>query len=171
VTETSRAAPPSDELIEVVDDADRVIEVLPRSVVRARNLRHRTAFVVVRSTNGEILAHRRAATKRVAPGLWDLGFGGGVVPGETYEEAAARELAEEAGITAPLTFLADYTYDGEDSRERGQLFETVSDGPFRHPPEEIDATAFVAPGDLDAFGVTHPLCPAAIDVMVELLRG
>jgi 8-oxo-dGTP pyrophosphatase MutT (NUDIX family) len=160
-----------EELIEVVDDYDVVVDVVPRSVVREQNLRHRTAFVVVRSSAGEILAHRRAATKRIAPGMWDLGFGGGVVPGESYEEAAARELAEETGVTAPLTFLADYVYDGEDSRERGQLFEAVSDGPFVHPPDEVDATAFVAPGDLDAFAATHPLCPAAIDVMIELLRG
>jgi 8-oxo-dGTP pyrophosphatase MutT (NUDIX family) len=148
-----------------------VLDVVPRSVVRAENLRHRTAFVVVRSTGGEILAHRRAATKRIAPGMWDLGFGGGVAPGESYEDAAARELAEEAGITTPLRFVTDYLYDGVDSRERGQLFETVSDGPFRHPPDEVDETAFVAPSDLDAFAATHPLCSAAIDVMLELLRA
>ncbi|KAI0659397.1 NUDIX hydrolase domain-like protein [Cubamyces menziesii] len=37
----------------------------------------------------------------IGMGLWN-GFGGKVDPGETPEQAAVRELQEEAGITAPL---------------------------------------------------------------------
>ena len=158
------------EMIEVVDADDVVVEVVDRVRVRAERLRHRTAFVVVRSTRGEILAHRRALTKRTAPGEWDLGFGGGVAVGESYEHAAARELAEEAGISTPLRLVTAYAYDGADSVEIGRLFETVSDGPFVHPVDEVAETRFVAPDALDHFVATHHVCHAAIDVMVHLLR-
>src|SRR6187401_3434884 len=100
------------ELIEVVDSDDVVVEIVDRERVRSERLRHRTAFVVVRSTRGEILAHRRAETKSFAPGEWDLGFGGGVAVGESYEAAAARELAEEAGISTPLRLVSEYFYEG-----------------------------------------------------------
>jgi len=158
------------ELIEVVDEEDNVLEIVRRERVRAERLRHRTAFVVVRSSRGEVLAHRRALTKRVAPGEWDLGFGGGVAVGESYEDAAARELAEEAGISTPLVLVQAYTYDGPESVEVGRLYETVSDGPFVHPPDEVEDTRFVDPAALDDFGATHPMCHAALDVMVALLR-
>ncbi len=46
-----------------------------------------------------VLAEKRRADKRVAPGLVCLP-GGHVDPGETIEVALARELMEELGITA-----------------------------------------------------------------------
>jgi len=158
------------ELIEVVDADDVVVGVVDRARVRAELLRHRTAFVVVRSTHGEILAHRRAETKSSAPGQWDLGFGGAVGVGESYAAAAARELAEEAGITTPLHLVSDYHYDGADSVEIGRLYETVSDGPFVHPASEVAEARFVEPTGLDHFVATHRLCRAAVDVMVDFLR-
>ena len=162
--------PAVQEPVEVVDADDVVIEVVDRAQVRAERLRHRTAFVVVRSTRGQILAHRRAETKSSAPGEWDLGFGGAVAVGESYAVAAARELAEEAGITTSLQLVSDYRYDGADSNEIGQLFETVSDGPFVHPTSEVAESRFVDPADLDHFVATHRLCHAAAEVMVDLLR-
>ena len=32
---------PADELVEVVDDDDRIVDVVARSVIRARHIRHR----------------------------------------------------------------------------------------------------------------------------------
>ncbi|MBD0292401.1 MAG: NUDIX domain-containing protein [Jiangellaceae bacterium] len=160
-----------EELVEVVTAAGVTTAVVSRDDVLAQNLWHRTAFVMVRSSTGAVLAHRRAEMKRLAPGKWDLGFGGAVHAGESYEAAAARELEEEAGITTPLWFVGEYVYDGADSREVGQMFETVSDGPFRHPPDEVVESTFVDPVDLDEFLASHDFCDAAIDVMVPVLRG
>jgi 8-oxo-dGTP pyrophosphatase MutT (NUDIX family) len=140
-----------------------------RDDVLAGNLWYRTAFVIVRSSTEAVLAHRRAETKRLAPGKWDLGFGGAVHAGESYEVAAARELLEEAGISTPIHFVCDYVYEGADSREVGRLFETVSEGPFRHPPDEVIESTFVDPGDLAEFLAGHDFCDAAIHVMVPVL--
>ncbi len=88
---------PGDTLIDIVDEDDRVVDVVTRREMRARNLRHRSVGIAVLDAEGRVLIHRRADTKDVWPGRWDLAVGGVVDSGERWEVAAARELAEEIG--------------------------------------------------------------------------
>lgn len=46
--------------------------------------------------DGRVFAQRRAPTRRLFPGCWDL-VGGHLEPGETPREALVRELEEETG--------------------------------------------------------------------------
>ena len=86
------------EMVDVVDDDDRVIATVPRSRMRAEVLQHRAVSIAVFGSDGRLLVHRRADTKDVWPGMWDIAAGGVVAAGESYDEAAARELAEGLGI-------------------------------------------------------------------------
>jgi 8-oxo-dGTP pyrophosphatase MutT (NUDIX family) len=56
-----------------------------------------------------------------SPDFWLL-VGGGVQPGETYEQAAVREVFEETGITevvlGPCIWTADYTAAWHDGQPR-----------------------------------------------------
>ena len=84
--------------------------------------------------------HRRTATKLVMPGLYDCWAGGVVGPGEDPAGTAARELAEELGVTGvPLTRLFTLVYDEGAGGLRSHLFafEARFDGPVRHQPEEV----------------------------------
>jgi len=159
-----------DEIVEVLDDAGAVTGVAPRTRVWAENLWHRTAYVVVRSGYGAVLVHRRALTKTLEPGVWDLGFGGACEVGEDWAAAAARELFEEAGIRTPLRELGPYRWDGEDSREVGVLFETVSDGPFAHPPDEVATSRLVRLDELAAFCAGHRVLESALGLVLPHLR-
>jgi 8-oxo-dGTP pyrophosphatase MutT (NUDIX family) len=63
-------------------------------------------------------------------------------PGEDPATTAARELAEELGVTGvPLTPLFTLVYDEGDGGLRSHLhaYEARFDGPVRHQPEEIAA--------------------------------
>ena len=51
---------------------------------------------LIRNDRGYVFAQRRLSTRRVFPGAWDI-VGGHIEPGETLEEALAREIEEETG--------------------------------------------------------------------------
>jgi len=160
----------TEERVEVLDESGAIVGEAPRAEVIDRNLWHRTAFVVVRSSSGAVLAHQRALIKRLQPGKWDLGFGGACDIGEDWPDAAARELYEEAGIRGTLRQLAEYRWDGDGSREVGRLYETVSDGPFAFQADEVATAEFVAIDQLDTFLAEHELLEAAKAMVLPYIR-
>jgi hypothetical protein len=94
------------ELVDVVDEDDRVIDTVTRREIRARNLLHRCTYVLLRNAAGQILVHRRTDTKDVHPGAYDVFAGGVCAAGESYDDCARREAAEELGVDgAALRFL------------------------------------------------------------------
>ncbi|GAA2722899.1 MULTISPECIES: NUDIX domain-containing protein [Streptomyces] len=90
---------PADEVLDVVDEHDRVIGRAPRGEVYAKGLLHRCVFVQARDAHGRIFVHRRTAAKLVFPSMYDMFVGGVVGAGETYDAAALREAEEELGVT------------------------------------------------------------------------
>ena len=139
----SEAADPRHEVLDVVDDADTVIGREQRAVVYERRLRHRVASIVVRDPAGAVLVHRRTATKLVSPAKLDMLVGGVVDAGETYDACAARELAEEVGVTGtPLRHVTDVRYDGEVASAPWpqwiHLYEVTWDGPVTPQASEVD---------------------------------
>jgi isopentenyldiphosphate isomerase len=91
-----------DEWVEQVDERDRVLGVVPRSEAVRRGLLHRVAVTVCRDAGGRILVHRRSQRLSRFPGLHEVAVGGAVAVGESYEDAAVRELAEELGVRAQV---------------------------------------------------------------------
>lgn len=90
---------PAAEMIALYDAAGAQIGAERRGEVYARSLWHGSAGVLLRSVDGtRVHVHRRADTKLVMPGVHDCVAGGVVDPGETPEQTAARELAEELGV-------------------------------------------------------------------------
>ncbi|WP_078914178.1 NUDIX domain-containing protein [Streptomyces sp. NRRL S-37] len=67
---------------------------------------HRVGVVVCRDRQGRFLVHRRAEHLSRFPGHYEFGVGGAAGVGESYEQAAAREVGEEMGVraTARLRF-------------------------------------------------------------------
>ena len=51
---------------------------------------------LILNAEGQVFAMRRAHTRRLFPGCWDI-VGGHVEPGETLLDALAREITEETG--------------------------------------------------------------------------
>ncbi|WP_181849259.1 NUDIX hydrolase [Streptomyces parvulus] len=89
----------ADEILDIVDENDRVVGQARRGDAYARGLRHRCVFVRARDPEGRIFVHRRTATKLVFPSLYDMFVGGVVGAGESYDDAALREAEEELGVT------------------------------------------------------------------------
>ncbi len=128
----------ADELVDIVDEHDRVVRVATRREMRVGRLRHRTVFVVVTSSSGDVLVHRRADHKDVWPGRWDLAAGGVLASGETYDDGAVRELAEELGIEdVALERLGAGTYEDADVAEIAVVYRVRWDGRVRFADGEV----------------------------------
>ena len=162
---------PGEELVEVVDEDDRVVDVVPRRRMREGRLLHRCTYVVVLNTAGEVYVHRRTETKDVYPGLFDVTAGGVNAVGESYEFAAAREVHEELGVSAAPTFRFLHRSSGPGGECWGAMFDVVWDGPIVWQPEEVAWGAFVSFDDLDAMLVRERFCPDGLELFERWRAG
>lgn len=160
-----------DEPVDVVDESDRVVGVVPRWVMRRDRLRHRAVFIAVQSSAGVWLVHRRADDKDIWPGRWDLAVGGVVASGESYAAAAQRELAEELGVDgAPLIELGGGRFDDADVSLIGRCYRTVHDGPFHFVDGEISEVRWTHVEELvDMAGVAGLFVPDSVALVLPLL--
>lgn len=137
------------EMVEEVDSTGNVLRLVTRRQMRAEALWHRAVFIAVRSGAGELLVHRRALTKDVWPGWWDVAVGGVVSPGESWEVAALRELSEELGVSGvELRPLGTGAYRDGEVKLVAACFEAFSDGPFTYSDGEITETQWVTSGEV-----------------------
>jgi len=149
---TDQAARSADELLDIVDERDRVVGQARRAEAYARRLRHRTAFVLVRDAADRIFVHRRTARKLVFPSAYDMFVGGVVGAGETYDEAARREAEEELGVEglpAP-TPLFRFLYETPEHAWWSAVYEVRCDQPVHPQPEEVAWHAFLTETELEA---------------------
>lgn len=160
---------PSTELVEEVDDDGRVLGVVSRREMRRRALRHRCTYVVVRNHRDEVLVHRRADGKDVYPGWWDVAFGGVCRVGEGWVRSAERELAEEAGLVAPLVDLGPVRYDGPEARVVGRVFVARHDGPFAGTDGEVAETGWVPRQELGAWAAGRSVYRDSLAVVVPVV--
>lgn len=139
-----------EELVEWVDEHGEVIEIVTRARMRDEHLRHRCVYIVVRSGAGDsVLIHKRADWKDIAPGEWDVAFGGVCDPGESWDESARRELLEEAGITVDeMIDHGEVRYEAPGVALIGRFYSCHSDGPFAFNDGEVVATDWIAVADL-----------------------
>ncbi len=75
--------------------------------------------------NGHILLARRAATKRINPGLWDNPAAGMIRSGETPEEALLREAQEEASLVPKEDICQSLSFSTQRPLLSGILRETT----------------------------------------------
>lgn len=160
----------AEEPVDLVDENDVVIGVLTRREMRAQRARHRTVFIVVRSSAGHVLVHRRADHKDVWPGRWDLAAGGVVGSGEMYDEAAVRELAEELGIEGvALRRLGRGAYQDAEVAEIAVVYTADWDGPVRFADGEVTAAEWLSPRDLAGAIRERSFVPDSLALVLPLL--
>ena len=128
------------ELVTIVDRQNNVVGVAERAEMRSRRLPHRASFVFVFREDGKLVVQRRTMTKDVWPGWYDLAAGGVVVDGESYEESAHRELAEELGVSGgPLRGGVEFLFEDAAVQVWGCAYTCVYDGELRLQEEEVAA--------------------------------
>jgi isopentenyldiphosphate isomerase len=89
-----------DEYIDILDALGNLTgERCLKSVAHQQGFYHATVHVWFYTSDRKILLQKRGALKKTYPNRWDVSVAGHVQAGESIEEAALREVAEEIGLT------------------------------------------------------------------------
>ncbi|MFI9025036.1 NUDIX hydrolase [Streptomyces sp. NPDC053560] len=142
----------ADEILDIVDEHDRVVGQAPRGEAYARRLRHRCTFILARDAQDRIFVHRRTAQKLVFPSHYDMFVGGVVGAGESYDDAALREAEEELGVTGlprPEP-LFKFLYETPEHTWWSAVYEVRCTLPVAPQTEEVAWHAFLTAEELAA---------------------
>lgn len=136
------------ELVDLVDDSGVIQKrKVPRTEIDSYpNLYLQIVIGVVLDKEGRMLVHKRSQTKRVNPGDIDH-ICGGVMSGETPEEAAEREAVEETGVK-PLNLKIVAQGVNKYNRYRYLLRGESNDQPGEVNPAEVEWVRFIHPDEL-----------------------
>jgi isopentenyldiphosphate isomerase len=160
-----------EELVDIIDQDDRVVDRVTRAEMRAGRLLHRCVYIILLDTRGMIFVHRRTWTKDVYPGCWDATIGGVVGSGESYDRGAAREVEEEVGLRdVELKRLFPITYEDESTRVRGMVYSCTSDKALSLQIEEIEEGRFVALDEAVEMMKRERFCPDGLVVFDRFRR-
>ena len=162
-----------DELVDVVDEFDQVIQVVPRRVMRADRLRHRAVFIAILDGAGRLLVHRRSPHKDVWPSWCDIAVGGVVGADESYLEAAHRELAEEVGVSTATLEVVDQgaprQYDDDQVSLMARCYVVTSQGPFTFDDGEVVEAWWVHRDGLDDLLRRERFLPDSLALLLPLI--
>ena len=158
------------EIVALVDRSGAVVGRVDRSVVRRENLMHAATAVLVRDPRGRIYVHRRSRDKDWAPSHHDAAAGGVLTYGEDPAAAAARELAEELGVSgAELRPLGLSVFEDDTTRCVEHCFETTWSGPVVHADGEVVWGAWMTLAELGEH-LADPSWPFVPDTRTLLAR-
>ena len=146
------------EVIALANESDWPVDVGVRRAFRPDNHFPMIAGVILQNSKGNIILSKVAQTKKADAGKWSYSSGGHVEAGESYEEAAIRELQEELGVRGQIESLLGVTHTMRGDRIRAfhHVFRVISDDPITPDPVEIDEVREFTPTELRAFMQQHP---------------
>jgi isopentenyl-diphosphate delta-isomerase len=161
-----------EEYFDVVDENDKVISKAKRKDCHSNpELIHRAVHIIIFNSKGHMLLEKRSMKKDMYPGLW-CDIAGHLDSGESYEEAARRELEEETGLEVPLKFLFKFRKDAEKETEFISVFRCESEGPFRINPEETQFVRFFdLPEIKEMLKDGSSITPGAAGTLSEYLKS
>ncbi len=134
-----------EEQIDYVNNEDKVVGSLPRSKIKEEAMNYRIVHIFLFNSKDELLICKRPDNNKAYPNMWTSSAGGHVHSGESYKDAAMREMVEEIGIQTNLEKALSIIY----HHPRGSLVFTdlwvgKSDNSFRFDPKEIISHRFIS---------------------------
>ncbi len=138
----------AEELLEIVDDQNKVIGIACRSDIHKKHLKHRSVHIFVFNSAGKLFLQKRVHTKDEFPGYFDSSAAGHVNPAESYHDAAARELKEELGINAQVEKVSELPASQATRWEFVWFYQAVTNDAVQPNPEEIADGKFYSLDDI-----------------------
>ena len=163
---------PQDDLIDVVDEEDKVIYQITRKEAINKKLAYRAIHIFLFNSKGELFLQKRASTKKRYPDYYDSSVSGHLNANESYEEAAYRELKGELGIlnvSLDKQFKIKCIYEG--FPKMITLFILKYDGEIKINSKEISAGRFYSVEEIKNMIRTNKFTPSFIQLFEEYLRS
>lgn len=141
----------SQEILDLVNEDDEVIDTLSRDEIYLNDLKYvRVVNVFIKNDKGEIWIPTRTPHKQIAPNGYDVGVGGHVEHGESYEETFAKEVKEEIGWSIKTL---RYREIGKYGPREGlgcfsMIYEIHSNEQPDLNPEDFSESNWMIPGDV-----------------------
>ncbi len=130
------------ELLYNVTEDDSIIGPVERSKAHENQLLHRSGMTFLLRSDGKIMLQHRSPEKTPFPDCWDSSSSFHVMFGESYEQAARRELREETGISADPVYLGKFSYHVPPENEIVAVFTCNSDQTVRIDQSESSGASF-----------------------------
>lgn len=137
---------------DIVDENDNVTGKTASNKEFVTPEHHRRSIhIFLLNSKGELLIGKRPSFKKRFPNLWTAGAGGKVDAGESYFDAAKRELKEELGVEVELEEVTKAPFKNEiyGYISFHIIYSGRSEGPFDPDPEEIDKLKWISLEDLE----------------------
>lgn len=147
----------------IVDANDRPVGEAPLAEAREKGLVYRLVFIIAERADGRYLLQKRSSHMHLFPGCWDTAAGGHVDDGNSYEEAAILEAAEELGLSdVKLTELAYFYSDkpvwgGLPAKRFVKIYKMrLDETPTQFAEHEVSEVRWFTGQEIDRLVAEHP---------------
>lgn len=160
------------EEVDVVDAHSNVVGKAQRDDVHKKGLLHRVVQVMLFDADGRLFVQQRSASKDLFPGCLEGSLSGHVLSGESFRDAAERELHEELGVCVSPRHLKEILLFGlheiEEERVLCNLF-AIRDykGEIKLDSEEVKSGDFWTMKKLASEMKKRPFHPLFLKALAE----
>lgn len=147
------------EILDIVDQSDRVIGQSSRDRIHAEGMIHRATHMLVYDSRDRLFIQQRSFQKDNDPGLWDSSAAGHVDAGETYLDCAVRELREELGLNlmpGDLKQLFKLPPRPETGMEFAMVYSVCTDQAMTLDPDEVIGGKWLTANEIDDWVQSKP---------------
>lgn len=147
------------ELLYRVNKDDEVLGSVERDRAHLDGILHRSGVIFLSRRNNDILVQWRSEKKTTFPDCYECSASFHVTFGESYEEAAIRELKEEAGISAPVKYLGKFTHFDPPENEVVAVFIAYSNDRIKIDKQETDSVRFYPKKEVEKIARSDKAAP------------
>ena len=145
------------QILDLVDEDDRVVGSVPRSDVFRQNANFRVAHLFLFNDRSELLIQQLASSRSRHPERWGSSVAAYVSSGESYREAITRRTHQELNVCLDcVTLVGKTTMQDQGCEKFIALFSSTWSGPIAIDRSHISRVRFRPVGDVLRLSETEP---------------
>ncbi|MBS3125036.1 NUDIX domain-containing protein [Candidatus Woesearchaeota archaeon] len=154
--------------VTVVDGSGKYLGSADEDEVYPHKLNHRVTHILACNDKGELFLPQLSAQEKFCPGNWCTSAHGIVREGESFEDAAKRQLKDWLGLDITLTRIYEGAYDHYKIRKFIQVFRCNTNNLFLNREKAITGKWFSVKDASDMVKKNQMVHPELAFVVEEL---